>query len=45
MLPEPMIHDFVMPFPEDSQRREASDVVLPTQVYLLGAVNLHVKQT
>lgn len=41
LLQVTVVHDFIMSFSEDPQGREACDVVLPAQVYLLGAVNLH----
>lgn len=41
MLPLTMVHDLVMTFPEDSQGGKASYVVIPAQIYLGSAVNLH----
>ena len=41
VLPLAMIHDLIMPFPEDSQGGKASYVVIPAQVHLTSAVNLH----
>lgn len=35
-----MVHDFVMAFAEDTQGREAGDVVISAQIHLLGTVNL-----
>ena len=43
VLPLAMIHDFVMPFTEDSQGGKASYVVIPAQVHLTSAVNLHLQ--
>ena len=40
MFFEPMIHDLIVSLPEDAQGGEASDVMVPTQVHLLGTVNL-----
>ena len=41
MFSKAMVHYFIMTFAEDSQGREACDVVITAQIHLLGTVNLH----
>ena len=45
MLPLTMIHDLIVTFPEDSQGGKASYVVVPAQIHLSSAVNLHSRTT
>lgn len=36
-----MVHDLIVAFPKDAQGGKAGDVVLPAQIHLLCAVDLH----
>lgn len=41
MFSKAMIHHFIMSFPEYPQGGKPSHVVVPAQVHLFGAINLH----